>query len=276
MQGKPAGFAVDTAPIDAGLARTIQAEIVPRLMLAHRDGTASPGGEPAYAATPPSADEIQEFGRLLIAQDAHLGFDYIEAMRAKGLSVESVFIDLMAPTARMLGDMWLQDLCTFTDVTIGLSRLHRLLNELSSSFIKEGAGQLPGPRAALIAVPGEQHTFGLQLVRAYFQREGWDVWSVSAPDMASLCGLVREEWISLVGFSLSSADNADRVTAIIAEVRAASLNPNLFIIVGGLCVVDDPTLAQRLGADAGPVDAQQALNVAREHFEQLGSSRERH
>ena len=263
--------------LPSGLARTIQAEIVPRLMLAHRGGTAAPSGEPAYAATPPSMEDIAELARLIIAHDSTLGLDYVEAMRMKGMSVESVFVDLLTPTARLLGELWMEDDCTFTDVTIGLSRLHRMVGDLSSAFSRElEFNPLPGPRAALIAAPGEQHTFGLHLVREFFRREGWDVWAAPTPHTNELVHLVQDEWINLVGVSMSGPESAPRVAELIRDVRAASLNPNLFILVGGACIIDDDKLAAKMGADAGPADAKEALALARSHFDQLGSSRERH
>ncbi len=261
----------------ARLARTIQAEIVPRLMLAHRDGTESPNGEAAYAATPPSIEDVSELARLIIAHDADLGRDYIEAMQMKGMSVESVFIDLLTPAARLLGALWADDRCTFTDVTIGLSRLQGLVDRLASAFCRESdTALLPGPRAALIEIPGEQHTFGLHLVREFFRREGWDVWGASSSHPRELVNLVQDEWVSLVGLTMSSAGTIDVASNMITEVRSASLNPNVFVLIGGPCVIEDPAIAQRVGADAAPADAREALKVARSHYDQMGSSRERH
>ena len=261
----------------AGLARTIQAEIVPRLMLAYREGTSAPDGKPAYSVSPPTIEEVAELTRLLIAQDSRLGADYVEAMRMKGMALESVFVDLLSPAARLLGEMWFQDHCTFTDVTIGLSRLHRMVSELGSAFVREGeAARLPGPRAALVEVPGEQHTFGLQLVREFFRREGWDVWGPPAARVHEVTSLVQDEWINLVGFSISNSDSCDRLAGIIREIRSVSLNPNLFVLVGGACVAEDPGLAERVGADGGPSDVREAIALARKHIDQLGSSRERH
>ena len=261
----------------ARLARTIQAEIVPRLMLAHRDGPESPNGEAAYAASPPSIEDVSELARLIIAHDAELGADYIEAMRMKGMSVESVFIDLLTPAARLLGELWADDRCTFTDVTIGLSRLQRIVDELGSALCREVAqAPLPGPRAALIEVPGEQHTFGLHLVREFFRREGWDVWGASSSHPRELVSLVQDEWVSMVGLTMSSVRTADVASDMITEVRSASLNPNVFILIGGPCVIEDPAIAQRVGADAAPADAREALQVARRHYDQMGSSHERH
>ena len=263
--------------VNDGLARTIQAEIVPRLMLAHHEGISSPSGEPAYAVTPPGVDEVEELARLIIGRDPAVGWEYIEAMRVKGISVESVFLDLLTPVARMLGDMWLRDDCTFTDVTIGLSRLHTLVANLGPSLtVQVGIPSLPSPRAAFVEAPGEQHTFGLQLIREFFRTEGWDVWGGRANDSQELLRLVQDEWINVVGVSMSNVDLIPATKELVSDLRAASLNPNLLVMVGGSCVIDDPQVVQQVKADAGPSGPKEALAIARAYFDQLGSSHERH
>ncbi len=258
-----------------GLARTIQAEIVPRLMLAHRGGTATPSGEPAYSVTPPAFEEIEELARLVISHDTQLGGDYIDAMRMKGMSTESIFVDLLSPAARLLGDMWLRDDCSFADVTVGLSRLSHLVAELSAAFVPDGpVPRPPALRGALVEAPGEQHTFGLQLVREFFRRDGWDIWRGRSDHHRELINLVQDEWISLVGFSMSSRDSTEAVSDIIRQIRSASLNPGIFIMVGGACVADDRRIVEAVGADAGSSDVREAIAIARDHFEQVG--RERH
>ena len=53
------------------------------------------------------------------------------------MPLELLFLRLLAPAARRLGELWEGDLCTFTDVTIGLSHLQQVLRELSPVFEEE-------------------------------------------------------------------------------------------------------------------------------------------
>ena len=55
----------------------------------------------------------------------------------RGASVETLYLDLLAPTARHLGDLWDADVCDFTEVTVGLGRLQQVLHELSPAFQSE-------------------------------------------------------------------------------------------------------------------------------------------
>lgn len=286
-----------------GLERTIEAEIVPRLMLVHREGIDAISKEPTYALTPPSIDDVAELARLVVAHDESLARDYIEAMRAEGMEIDVVFLELIAPTARLLGDKWLRDECTFTAVTIGASRLHSLVRSLTaenrSEPVPEGniaagapgpdgsavqrsaqkpnaAHEVPGPRVALVEVPGEEHTLGLHIVREFFRRDGWDVWGAPALDVGELFRLVEDEWISVVGLSMSDAASIPQARKMIGRIRTASLNSQIFVMIGGVCVTEDPTVVGLVGADAGPVDAKEAVAIARSYVDNVGSSRQRH
>ena len=107
------------------LNRTIEGEIVPRLMMAFESGSElldqrAPPGEPAIA-------DIEEFVRLLLTHDANVAARYVSELRAKGAPLPAIYLDLLAPAARRLGDMWEDDRCSFTDVTLGVCRMHQVL-----------------------------------------------------------------------------------------------------------------------------------------------------
>lgn len=141
------------------LARTIEQEIIPRLMLAHR--TAS---EPLLQAASPgysiTEDDVRQFAKLVLSHDEDVAFAAILTLRARNVSVEKIYIDLLAPTARYLGALWDDDLCNFTDVTVGLGRLQRVLRELSPALGCSVEHPSQGRRVLLLPSPGEQHTFG--------------------------------------------------------------------------------------------------------------------
>ena len=96
-------------------------------MLAHR--TPQECELPAdYAAIKVTPDDVADFARLILTRSEAQALDCIESMRIKGAPIESIYLDLLAPAARYLGEMWEEDLCDFTDVTIGLGRLQVLGN----------------------------------------------------------------------------------------------------------------------------------------------------
>ena len=155
------------------LLKTIEGEIIPRLLLSDKANSLPERRLPSGDVL--TSDDIQEFGGLILALDQTRAYTFVEQRRAEGQFLDSIILDLLAPTASYLGELWKTDCCSFTEVTVGLSRLRQLLRDLSPEFESEASNARHGRRALLLATPGEQHTFGLFVVEAFFRREGWDV-----------------------------------------------------------------------------------------------------
>jgi methanogenic corrinoid protein MtbC1 len=248
----------------AGLVRTIETEIIPRLMLAHR-GAFEPAVAPAGMGThAPDADEVGELVRLVLAHEADVAAAYVETIRTQGASLEALYLDLLAPAARHLGELWVQDVCDFTAVTIGLSRLQRVARGLRPRFPDAAEQPERARQALLVAVPGEQHTFGLFMLGELFRRAGWGVWSEPIASSGELLEVVRREWFEIVGLSVSCETRLDGLASAILSVRRVSRNRAVGVMVGGRVFVDQPELVASVGADATATDGRQALNRAEE------------
>lgn len=242
------------------LSRAIEDEIIPRLILAHpSSGECLPI---ALSAIPQvTAEEVHAFAKLVLAPDENVAHACIEAMRTSGISVETIYTDLLAPVARYLGVLWEEDLCDFTEVTVGLGRLQQVLRELSPAFGRPNNGN-NGNRVLLLPGPGEQHTFGLVMVSEFFRRAGWDVgggpWEAGADPVV----MVQREWFDVVGFSLGNVTQLDELAACIKSVRAAALNKSISVIVGGPLFLANPEYVAYVNADAASTDGAQAPDLA--------------
>lgn len=240
------------------LTRTIEAEVIPRLLLAHLDDA-----EPSLREGPtPTVDQVIEFAMIAARDDAAEIPAFIASRRAEGMSIETLFLRLLTPAARYLGDLWAADLRTFADVTIGLSRLQQLLRELSTEFEEEAERLGPSLRILLVPAPGDQHTFGVHMVEEFFRRAGWDVWGELSLSHDELMALVRREWFDVVGLSASCDVLPERLASTIQSLRLASRNSGVGILVGGRLFLDRPDVVALVGADATALDAAQAVLAA--------------
>jgi len=158
--------------------------------------------------------------------------------------------------------MWDEDECLFSDVTVGVGRLQRIMRNLSPAFGTEVDVPPDGRRALLLAAPGEQHTFGLSMVGEFFRRAGWDVVCEFDAGTEDPVGLVREEWFDVVGISAGVEARLDWLKSGIAAVRHASRNRAIGVMVGGPVFAADPTRASAVGADATARDGRQAPALA--------------
>jgi methanogenic corrinoid protein MtbC1 len=245
----------------AWLARAIEAEIIPRLMLAHKTVPEAPEQQAVLSPTP-SADEVIEFTRLVLTQDGPAVSAYVEMLRERGASLESLYLDLLAPTARRLGELWNADLCDFTQVTIGTGQLQQVLRELTRVFPTDIKCVRQGRKAVFAPTLGEQHTLGLVMVAEFFIRAGWDVCADYPASANGLNSLVRNQHFDLIGLSVGSEAHLDLLAADVRATRRASCNRAIVVMVGGPIFVEHPELVARVGADATAVDGRQALAKA--------------
>jgi len=239
------------------LVSTIELHVVPRLVLAHRATQVKRPTCPAPTERQASA-LVEEFARMVVSQDIATALSFIEAKRTRGASLESIYLDLLAPAARYLGQMWAEDWCDFTAVTLGLGRLHQIVRELSPAFQNEAKHEDHGRQILLAAAHGEQHTFGLSMVAEFFRRAGWDVTCMSAARAEELVQLVRDEWFAIVGISVGCETKLEGLATQIHGLRRASRNRALGVMVGGQVFVQRPELVGLVGADATAVDGRQA------------------
>ncbi|MFZ4532289.1 MAG: cobalamin B12-binding domain-containing protein [Alsobacter sp.] len=247
-----------SAALRSRLSEVIEGEIIPRLMLSHRP----PRRTVVDDAPKPSIDEIVAFARLVISPDLDAATEHVRNLRLSGMSAESLCLDLLAPTARCLGELWEEDLCDFLDVTVGLSRLQCILQELTPYLGPERGDTESLRRILLLPAPHETHTFGIAMVEKFFRASGWDVAGGAGSSADLAVDLVRAEWFGIAGFSVSTENHLDAVGACIRATRRASCNPAISVIVGGPLFVDRPDLAVLLGADALAGDGVSAVLMA--------------
>ena len=256
---------------DRSLASLIEGQIIPRLMLAHGIRMAPP---PFEAAGGIDRDDIDALVPLTLAGDAGGVLAQVEQVIARGLSVDTVMVELLAPTARRLGTLWEEDRCDFVEVTMGLWRLQEVVRELSSRFappFNVHGGDRPR-RALFVALPGDQHDFGATMVGELFHRHGWDVETAPGADMTELLAEVGRHHYDLVGLTVSCDCHSARLPSAILTVRSVSRNPRVRIMVGGRIFIEDPGLADRVGADGTAPDACRALAVAEALVDAVGDA----
>jgi methanogenic corrinoid protein MtbC1 len=219
-------------------------------------------------ATPPGMRRIQpidveHFLTVLTGPDESRAERYVQDLLSDGAPLERVYLDLFAPAAARLGELWDDDACDFLQVTDALGRMHKVLHVLEPCWLHPPEGKAVG-RVLLACPAGEQHTLGLFIVAEFFARDNWDVRVGPPLDRVGLLDAVRDESFDVVGFSVGCASKLPRLAHDIGHLRRASSNPDLLVLVGGPPFARDPGLAARVGADGTAPSADAAPLVARQ------------
>lgn len=245
---------------DMQLSRIVELEIIPRLMMMH--STMPLLDRPPLPALVLTVEHVHTLARLAVEGDAESASSYARALLDAGASQEQVFLDLLAPCARWLGELWDDDRYDFSQVTIGLWRLQRVLHEQGSRFNQVVRPDADSHRALLAAVPGAQHTFGVVMAAEFFSRAGWDVDCEPKATWPDLQTRLNRNWFDMFGLSIATGDSIPHVASAILDMRSASANPQIFVMVGGPMAAELPDLAALCGADAMACEANSAVNAA--------------
>lgn len=251
---------LDRAPVldERSLSMLIEGEIIPRLMIAHAEDRP----QEAITTATVTADDVEAVAPLALAAGTEALLARVEEVLARGVSIDMVMVDLLAPAARLLGEWWEDDRCTFVDVTMGLWRLQGLVHDIAGRAPAARQRAIGGRRALFSAMPGDQHDFGTVVIDEVFHRDGWLTERPSGADRSELLRLIGSQWFDLVGLTVSCDCHVRSLAPLIAALRNVSRNPRLCVMVGGRVFVANPAIAMRVGADGTACDAKQALKLA--------------
>lgn len=247
----------DVAERHIRLARIVSHQIVPRLKSLH-------SSKPEIAAVI-SHDEVDQFAHLVLSPDIRTAEAFMMALRERGLPMDVLFVELLEPAARHLGEMWNNDECDFVDVTLGLGRLQRLLATFNCTH--QDPMLIERRSILMTTMPGDQHSFGATMVEKFMRAGGWRVRSERVGSIQELTRLVAKEWFALVGLAVSNDQQIPQLAAAIRSVRERSCNPALGVIVGGPVFAANPERIEEVGADASAPSAPLAVLAAQKIFD---------
>lgn len=235
----------------------IEREILPRLLVAHADDP-SVGG----AARKVLPTEVEEFAKLPLSHEVDDLLREVDTFLKRGATVESVYIDLLAPSARELGKFWEADTCDFVDVTMALWRLQEVMREVAARFPVQPTATSQARSALFSPLPGDQHSFGALMIEEVFSRAGWDSEALIEPQRAQMLQLLAERSFDLVGLTVSNDCPSAELSSLVAAIRSVSRCRTIKVLIGGPAINANPGLCSLVGADGTAADARSALILA--------------
>lgn len=235
----------------------------------HRNGLGSDVEIDIGGAAQPERPAIGEFDiarfvKILLTHDEPAAQVLASELLERGVSAEQLYEELFAASARKLGEMWASDDCSFYDVTLGTGRIQRLVREFSHQFLVDNVYPGSTGRLLLCSAADEQHSLGLAVLAEFFVRDGWDVHVGPGLGSEALLDKVRETDYHMIGFSVAVTSRIAKLQQDIRRVRQVSRNPDIRVMVGGSLITEDPSLAERIGADGYATDASSAVAAARQ------------
>ena len=181
--------------------------------------------------------------------------------RSQGHSLKDTYLFGITGSARLIGELWSRDALDFVNVTIALSRLHRVMHEFSQEFLSEGNAESNGLSLLLMTEPGSQHGLGVFMLSEFFRQAGWRVTLASPQDIVDFKRIFLSDWFDAVVLSISTDRQIDAVAQSLPELSKTTANPNLKIYVGGPMAQVSPEAINWDGTLLLQTDAAQTVEI---------------
>ncbi|MEM6909208.1 MAG: cobalamin-dependent protein [Pseudomonadota bacterium] len=264
-KGATNGLANSATLSDDPVNEIIEADIIPRLLMAHSGGQATTSPSVSVELDHPEFETVdaERFALLPLKLDATNLIEEIDGLLDRGVSVQSIYVDLLGPAARSLGEMWERDECDFVEVTMGLWRLQEVMRDLSARAWHSRPLGEPVYSALFVQMPGDTHGFGSQMIEEVFAQAGWQSEALIKSERRELLGRLSQKAFDLVGLTISRDCPSSAISSIVKAMRSVSANPNISIMIGGNVINNDPSLVEEVGADGTAPDARAALSIAK-------------
>lgn len=179
----------------------------------------------------------------------------------EGWSVSKVYLDILVPAQRRLGDFWEANRISIAQEHFGSAITQLVMCQL---YRAGTSNRRPtGLRAIVAAVGDELHEIGIRMFGDFLDMAGWDSYQVGGniPDQAVKQAVVDRK-AHLVALSATLSARVPGIAQTIQLLRTDPATAGVPVMVGGPAFMEDPRLVQTVGADAFARDSQEGVEIA--------------
>ncbi len=181
----------------------------------------------------------------LISDDEKAAATLISELRADGVRPEEIYLKRLAAAARILGDMWVTDEVTFAQVTVGTGRMFAIMRSMRHLF--EPVVPVEDKTAIFAAVPGEDHTLGVQMAADIFRKDGWEISLKMGLDHDQLVAEIEQAPSGIVGLSISGEHSIEALSRLVVALHIC--RPHAILVVSGSNVDEVRPILSLMGLD---------------------------
>lgn len=205
-------------------------------------------------------DHADGFVALITRDGPQKTEQYIAELLNLGMGIDLIVLELIPRIARKLGDQWISDSLSFTEVTIATGRLQKLIYSLDHLYQETRTSSSTAHSILVTASPGSHHTLGPLILSNYFTWAGWNVLSESTPTQQYIEKTVASKSLTAVAISIADYDQLDQLPALIQSIRNKSLNPAIIVLTGGSLYNADAMSFGHIKADIKSNTPEEALH----------------
>ncbi len=208
----------------------------------------------------PLGDLAASFLDSLLRGERHVASRMVLDAVESGVSVKDVYLQVFQRSQHEVGRLWQMNRLSVAQEHYCTAATQLIMSQLYPRIFNNRKN---GRVLVATCVSGDMHEIGVRMVSDFFEIEGWDTFYLGASTpAASVVQTLRDRRADVLAVSATMSFHLRAVTDLIAAVRASDVGERVKILVGGYPFNLVPNLWQIVGADAGALDAEDALVVA--------------
>ena len=229
----------------------------------------------AAAEVPPEAlpdnARIEALCDALTSSVDSAAADMVREARLEGMSADMLYHAFIAEAARRLGRRWDRDEATAAQVILAAGRIYAILRDLRAVFLAERLTAPPGAEAVFATIPGEVHGIGVTIAADTMRRKGWDVILRTGLGHEALVEEIARLQPTMIGLSVAQTTMTFATARLIVALRVRC--PQVWVVLGGAVVEQDPDIARIVDADAAAPDIETGAALLGQHLDELNELR---
>ena len=160
----------------------------------------------------------------------------LKAMHNAQITNQQIADHYLPAVARKMGEDWCDDTKSFAQVTIGVSRLQRLLLDLGPEWRADVVADYDAPTVLVLTGPSADHTFGAKIIVGQLRRRGLSVRLAAGLRPNQVKTLLGKAHFDVVMISASLAEAVAPIRAIADAVRASESWVPPIVLGGSICL----------------------------------------
>ena len=213
----------------------------------------------------PTDAKIEELAHALIASQPDAGIAFVDEIRARGASVETVYLTYLAEAAKLLGVWWEEDKISFYDVTLATGHIYAVMRGLRPLF-RPDRTEPAQPCALFTGVPGENHLLGLSMAADFYRKHGWDIALKRDMTHDEIVQYAATSNHVLIGLTAGGGHSIVPLAKLVIALRISA--PTATLMVSGAVLNTDYDNVAALGIDILPETMDDALEQSRQFWNQ--------
>ena len=253
----------------------VRQAVIPRLY-AQRMGRGAefPERAPFLPERAPFEDQTQEIVskgavdrllRLVLSGQTRAQEAFLSDLHEKAVPLRALIETIVVPVANEIGSAWVDDRMSFAEVTLKIGLMQSAVSNFASRALST-ASRHDAPCFLVSPVPGEQHVFGSAALSSLLIAEGYRAEAILDASPRRLCDQVAARDYAVVGLSCNSDRTLPSVNALIRDIRNASRNRSIKIMIGGWALHRDDESLLSLGADLVVTKDRNAMDAIAERL----------